>query len=384
MKKNGFTLVELLAVVTIISILLLLVVPKITNQLNNSKSEVNEVTKKIIYSAAEKYIKDNNMKIEYDYCLSVEELQDKEYLSDTITDNKSGLDISKKSVKITPKDNLKYEYELTGECNIIATDEDYRGYYADVDTDGTVDGIIYADLGANIQYPQSGDFYNDKNNSNQGHGTYTYDKATGNLNEYIISNNTYKKNEGFGENKIIKLKKDNNNPRFYVMDLEDFKTSQYTQFYWYKNAYGKMNASDTSTDFGEGYKNTGKIIEIWNKNGTGAGSYEGATQDDQDIFKHIQEKYNSKEKWYIPSRGEWGAFADYLKKKPTNPLTHNYESGSYVANSGNYNSTYGLSDYYWSSSENDASNAWYAYFSIGSMYGFDVDIDFSVRLGATF
>ena len=102
MKKNGFTLVELLAVVTIISILLLLVVPKITNQLNNSKSEVNEVTKKIIYSAAEKYIKDNNMKIEYDYCLSVEELQDKEYLSDTITDNKSGLDISKKSVKITP------------------------------------------------------------------------------------------------------------------------------------------------------------------------------------------------------------------------------------------------------------------------------------------
>ena len=49
------------------------------------------------------------VKIEYDYCLSVEELQDNEYLSDTITDNKSGLDISKKSVRITPKDNSKYE-----------------------------------------------------------------------------------------------------------------------------------------------------------------------------------------------------------------------------------------------------------------------------------
>ena len=88
MKKNGFTLVELLAVVSIISLLLLLVAPKIVNQLNNSKEEVNDVTKKIIYSAAEKYIKDNNMKIEYDYCLSVEELQDKEYLSNTITDNR--------------------------------------------------------------------------------------------------------------------------------------------------------------------------------------------------------------------------------------------------------------------------------------------------------
>ena len=63
MKRNGFTLIELLAVVTIISIILLLVVPKIVNQLNNSKSDVNDVTKKLIYSAAEKYIKDNNMKI---------------------------------------------------------------------------------------------------------------------------------------------------------------------------------------------------------------------------------------------------------------------------------------------------------------------------------
>ena len=258
----------------------------------------------------------------------------------------------------------------------IATDDDYRGYYA---------GIIYADLGANIQYPQSGDFYNDKTNWNKGDGTYSYNKATGNLNEYTISNNTYKKNDGFGENKIIKLKKDNNNPRFYVMALEDFATTDDTTFYWYKNAYGKMNASDTSTDFGKGYANTGKIIEIWEKNGIGDGSYQGATQDNQDIFKHIQEKYNSKEKWYIPSRGEWAAFADYLKKKTTNPLTHNYESGSYVENSGNYKSLYGLSDFYWLSSQRNSYYAWIANFNLGYMRHLYVDYyGLCVRLGATF
>lgn len=371
MKKNGFTLVELLAVVSIISILLLLVAPKIANQLNNSKSNVNDVTKKIIYSAAEKYIKDNNMNLEYDYCLSLEELQDKEYLSDTITDNKSGLDISKKSVRITPKDNSKYEYELTSDCNVIATQEDYRGYYADVDGNGTPDGIIYADLKQTV----SGQWY-DSN------GAYTYTAKT-NLNEYTISKN--KHNGNFGEKEIIKLKKDKDNPRFYVMALEDFRTgsfeagSGYTEgtYYWYKNAYGKMStyADDTKTDFGKGYENTGKMIGIWEKNGEGEGSYQGATQDDQDIWKHIKDKYNSKEKWYIPSRGEWAAFADYFTNK-TDLETKLTTS--------NYNSLYGLSRWYWSSSHDTTERAWGAYFDYGYVYFDSVGSYGYVRLGVTF
>ena len=271
----------------------------------------------------------------------------------------------------------------------IATDDDYRGYYADVDGNGEADGIIYADLGANIQYPQSGDFYNDKTNWNKGNGTYSYSKATGNLNEYIISNNTYNKNDGFGENKIIKLKKDNKNPRFYVMALEDFTEGSMTgddsgRYYWYKNAYNKMPnpPKDTSTDFGTGYKNTENMIRIWDNNGVKEGWRSGATQDNYDIWKHIKGEFAKG--WYIPSRGEWGAFADYLKKKTTNPLTHNYESGSYVANSGNYKSLYGLSDWYWSSSEISTDRAWYAGFYSGSMVYNDVDSNFRVRLGATF
>ena len=374
MKKNGFTLVELLAVVTILSLLLLLIAPKIVNQLNNSKNEVNDVTKKIIYSATEKYIKDNNMKIEYDYCLSIEKLQDGEYLSDTITDNKSGLDIGKKSVLITPKENLGYEYELVSECT-NAIEKDYRGYYADVDGDGTPDGVIYADLNKS----ESGQY----NNSN---GAYTYTAKT-NLNEYTISKN--KHNGNFGEKEIIKLKKDKDNPRFYVMALEDFRTGSFEAgngacwgsdcdvgtYFWYKNAYGKMStyADDTKTDFGKGYANTGKIIEIWNKNGEGTGSYIGATQDDHDIFKYIQTKYE--EGWYIPSRGEWAAFGYYFTNKTAleTKLT-----------TSNYNSLYGLSGWYWSSSQHYTSNAWYVNFYYGSMYSITIYDNKSVRLGATF
>jgi hypothetical protein len=167
------------------------------------------------------------------------------------------------------------------------------------------------------------------------------------------------------------------------MALEDFTTTDYQTFYWYKNAKGKMNVSDTSKEFGKGYENTGKIIEIWNKNGTGVGSYEGATQDNRDIFKHIQEKYNSKEKWYIPSRGEWAAFGDYLKKKTTNPLTHNCSTNS-CSDNGNYDDIYGLANSYWSSSEYDADAAWYAGFYDGGMDYRNVNFPSCVRLGATF
>ena len=286
----------------------------------------------------------------------------------------------------------------------IATGEDYRGYYADVDGDGNPDGIIYADLNQN----KSGDYYNNKVNSMQSgqyNGTYSYTKKS-NLNEYTISNNTYKKNDGFGENKIIKLKKNKGNPRFYVMALEDFTTNSFVAgnraccsggcdcnpgtYYWYIKGFdsttgnGRMTtyATDTSVNFGTGYTNTGKIIEIWNKNGIGEGSYSGATQDDHDIFKHIQSEYAKG--WYIPSRGEWGAFADYFKKRTETGLTNNSESGSYVENSGNYNSLYGLNNLYWSSSQLNTDSAWYVDFFHGYMFYYYVFSNSYFRLGATF
>ena len=384
--KKGFTLIELLAVIVILAIIALIAVPIVVNIINDSKKES-------LQRSIELYV-DHVQKAITKYQMTHPGFNPKEC---TIEDKKLTCDGTPIEVEmkgqtpesgtITIVDNkLYYDVELEGMEYILnsegkqppqpapakATGEDYRGYYADVDGNGTVDGVIYADLNkASESGAQSSNSY----------GAYTYPAKT-NLNEYTISKEKYTEGK-FGEKEIIKLKKDKGNPRFYVMALEDFRTgsfeagSGYTEgtYYWYKNAKGKMNASDTSTDFGEGYKNTGKIIGIWEKNGEGEGSYQGATQDDHDIWKHIKDKYNSKEKWYIPSLGEWAAFADYFTNK-TDLETKLTTS--------NYNITYGLSQYYWSSSQFNPYDAWYVNFNIGYMYTYDVINNNYVRLGVTF
>ena len=161
----------------------------------------------------------------------------------------------------------------------------------------------------------------------------------------------------------------NSTGKFYNIKLYDFllvlQCSRSINFDMKVSTY----AIDTGPDFGKGYANTGKIIEIWDKNGTGEGSYSGE--------RNIKTKY--KEGWYIPSSGDWGAFADYLKQKTYNP-----ESGSYIENSGNYNSLYDLSPHYWTSSQISASNVWVVFFSNGVVGASGVlNTDF-VRLGATF
>ena len=402
--RRGFTLIELLAVIVILAIIALIATPIVVNIINDTKKES-------IQRSIDLYI-DHVQKAITKYQMTHPGFNPKEC---TIEDKKLTCDGTEIEVEMkgqTPEagtitfnsnNKLYYDVELEGMEYVLnsegkqppqpakATGEDYRGYYADVDGDGNPDGIIYADLGANITYPQSGDYYNDKMNWGQNDGTYTYNKATGDLNEYTVSNNTYKKNDGFGENKIIKLKKNKNKPRFYIMALEDFTTGSFEEgsgytagtYYWYKNAYGKMStyADDTKTDFGKGYANTGKIIEIWNKNGEGTGSYTGATQDDHDIWKHIQGEYAKG--WYIPSRGEWGAFADYFKKRTENKLTNNCSTSSCNDN-GNYNDKFGLSSWYWSSSQSYTYLAWLARFGTGYINSYTVGNSLFVRLGATF
>lgn len=121
---------------------------------------------------------------------------------------------------------------------------------------------------------------------------------------------------------------------------------------------------DTSVDFGTGYTNTGKIIEIWNKNGEGDGSYTGAIQHDYDIFKHIQEEYTKG--WFIPSKGEWAAFANYLVNKKENSLTYDeYDDG-------NYDDVYGLEIEYWTSSQKNNKSSWVISFYVGLMIISDV------------
>ena len=255
-------------------------------------------------------------------------------------------------------------------------DNNYIGYYADIEGDGIVDGVIFADLLSGSKYG---------NGEHSWGGNYKYTILTTvteeNVKNYYISKEQY--SGSFGKKDVItpvgnEIEK---KERFYIMSLTNFTTPAYidendstknypayTDYYWYYNAYDKMTTSETSENFGTGYTNTGIIISKWNTNG-GEGGYEGATQSNKDIWKHIQVKYE--EEWFIPSRAEWTAFAKELG-----------------ITSSNYKLVYGLSDYYWSSSRKLngylKTHAYYARLHDGIMYYYPVKNGLYVRLATIF
>ncbi len=54
--KNGFTLMELLGVIVILSLLILLIVPNILDQVSNKEGEVNEAYQEAAEAAAQLYL----------------------------------------------------------------------------------------------------------------------------------------------------------------------------------------------------------------------------------------------------------------------------------------------------------------------------------------
>ena len=235
--------------------------------------------------------------------------------------------------------------------NVIAKStekaDSYVGYYADINNDGKVDGIIYADM--IVGNTKSGRWNND--DWSDYNVTKIEDATT--VKDYVVSSKTYEGQttagiynykpkedaEGFGEKQVLvpATNSTGTKDRFYVMALENFKTTDYETFYWYKSAYGKLNdiIATSAKDFGEG-----KAKE------------EGGTVVDC--------------KWFIPSKSEWSAFGEEL-----GITTSNYPNK-------------GLSDWYWSSSQNDSGGAYGASFGDGCIGYGDVGSGRYVRLSTTF
>ena len=192
-------------------------------------------------------------------------------------------------------DGRTFIVEGTGEVatktekEIISKEQSYVGYYADIDADGTVDGVIYADLAVG----GSGQFGTDSN------GAYTIPKVTEGLKDYYISQTNYKANDGFGTKDVISPT-GTGTERFYIMALEDFNNGK--GYDWYHDAYMKISQIPTSEDFGKGKLNTTTMISKWNAS-------EYGTQDDSDIWGQIQEEANNG--WFVPSKEELAAFAAF-------------------------------------------------------------------------
>ena len=128
------------------------------------------------------------------------------------------------------------------------------------------------------------------------------------------------------------------------------------------------SASQTSTAFGRGEQNTINMISKWNSSGYGtqnAGADSSFNPDMWGVSAVNSRTWNDTSGWYVPSLNEWAAFAGELN------ITSNY-------------SNYGLSNFYWSSSQYITDRAYVADFRNGYMHSYHVYYNYYVRLGTTF
>ena len=221
--------------------------------------------------------------------------------------------------------------------------------YADYNNDGYADGIIVADASGNA---------------------VTTDKiGSGDFADYSVKEFDYlnASNQATVKGYLVTRTKASN--KFYVLSLADYDSS--TSHAWYKNAYGKMTDynesanTPTSIAIGKGENNTRLMVQRIAYHSSLNPDY--GDPSDSDIWQVLQTRPTG---WFVPSKNEWNAFMTNLKAQG---LT-----------TSNYQSSFGLHNYYWSSSQYDDNGAWGVYFGNGYMRSNSVTNTGSLRLCATF
>lgn len=112
MNKKGFTLIELLSVIIILFLLVILVLPNITNAVKNNQEKTDALMLEMIIDAGDLYVRDNESDFPEingnTYCVTLIELIDYDYLKSPV--NYDGNDISStKSLEVTYSDGYKFE-----------------------------------------------------------------------------------------------------------------------------------------------------------------------------------------------------------------------------------------------------------------------------------
>ena len=352
-KEQGITLIALAVTIIVMLILAGVTIAALTseNGIINQASKVKE-TSKVAKTEEEAKLEYSNLILEKQMEGHGEETE----LSDVIGKlEENGYETAEKDGKNYIKiGEYYYEIKLENEQVSIAREKtegitggssgtiasnskSYVGYYADVDGDREVDGIIYADrLIGNTE---------GKSPWGNSNGAYTIDTITAETaKKYKVSEEDYTNVLG-GTNKII-TPDGSGADRFYVMSLSDLNVGGYSIYFWYYSAFSEGMrdfTTYTSKAFGKGKENTEKMITKWNASGYGA-------QNNQDLWKQIQDVAGTGKRWFVPSEAEWSAFGGEL-----GITTDNYSSK-------------GLKGWYWSSSQSNAYWVWCAHFSNGFMY----------------
>lgn len=153
--KKGFTLVELLATITILGIIALLLVPTVTGVISNFRNDSSEKQKKSIVAAAKLWGSDHRLELPTTegetMCVSVAELKNG-YLEDDIVDPDTKEAISDHVGVEIKRVGKSYEYTYTDSCSTSDQDSELD-ITDDVVTSG--DGL-YEDSYENGRYVYKG------------------------------------------------------------------------------------------------------------------------------------------------------------------------------------------------------------------------------------
>jgi prepilin-type N-terminal cleavage/methylation domain-containing protein len=163
MKNKGYTLLELLGVIVILSVLVTLVFPSVINFIKKSNDKIDSITNELIINAAEDYINDNSSNIYLtsgtDYCITIDRLIEYQYL-ESIRELDNYTRYSK-SVKVTYDNGYKYEIIDTDNCfacklvkdsdenDSLSIGDKYQCKVKDDMEEGFEDGYYFYVLGTN-------------------------------------------------------------------------------------------------------------------------------------------------------------------------------------------------------------------------------------------
>lgn len=118
MNKKGFTLVEVIGVLTLLSIIVLVAFPSILGAMKKADDGMTEATTELLIANAKSYWDDTTVRLTtQNYCVTVEKLIKQNYTKTPIStvDKEKSADIEKDyCVKATY--SSKWNYELTNDC----------------------------------------------------------------------------------------------------------------------------------------------------------------------------------------------------------------------------------------------------------------------------
>lgn len=128
MRKNnkGFTMVEMLAVVTIMGILTMVAVPRIYKYVTKTRQQSMETMFKSVYEASENYIMKENVTLTTTgstnkTTITVDQLVNGQYLDPLIDPNGGGSNKCNGKVEVTRKNTASnifdYSYKVTLNCS---------------------------------------------------------------------------------------------------------------------------------------------------------------------------------------------------------------------------------------------------------------------------